>query len=252
MKNGYQMHFKKMKANKNQFQAKKNNSSGQKMTVQKKKQPFPATALLGLICLLAGSWYGYEHSDKLESITSKVEIRLFGTAIANNQAATPAKNSSENAKKEEKKSQTESTEKKAAGSVNATMTAEELALFKSLDARKKELDSREAELKKLEEELHKQKVELDKKISQLDQLRGQIGNQLEEKVKVDQEQVDKLVSFYSNMRPQKAAKIIETLNEDLAVEVLRKMKKKEAAEIMNMLEPAKAQKLSERFAGYRK
>ena len=53
------------------------------------------------------------------------------------------------------------------------------------------------------------------------------------------------------MKPQSAAKVFEEIDEDLAVEVLGKMKKKQMAEILNLLKPDKAQRLSERFAGYK-
>ena len=38
---------------------------------------------------------------------------------------------------------------------------------------------------------------------------------------------------------------------DLAVEILTKMKNKNAAEILNMMDPEKAKHLSERFAGFK-
>jgi len=92
---------------------------------------------------------------------------------------------------------------------------------------------------------------LEKRLSEIEGVRRSIASQLEEKVKVDKERVEQLVQFYSTMKPQQAAKIIESLNEDLAVEVLVKMKKKSAAEIMNLINAEKAQRLSESFAGYK-
>jgi flagellar motility protein MotE (MotC chaperone) len=54
------------------------------------------------------------------------------------------------------------------------------------------------------------------------------------------------------MRPNTAAKVVESLDEDLAVEILGRMKKKNAAEILNLLKPEKAQVLSEKYAGYKR
>ena len=71
-------------------------------------------------------------------------------------------------------------------------------------------------------------------------------------MELDEGKIKRLVDFYSNMKPQKAAKILTKINEDLAVEVLGKMKKKNAADIMNLLEPKKARVLSEKFAGYKR
>ena len=129
-------------------------------------------------------------------------------------------------------------------------STDELSFFNKLNDRKKELDLREAELAKLEEELQKQKAELDDKIKQLETMRGDISKTLKTRVAVDQEKVEKLVQFYSTMKPPQAAKVIESLNEDLAVEVMDKMKKKNAAEIMNALDAKKARRLSELLTGY--
>lgn len=54
------------------------------------------------------------------------------------------------------------------------------------------------------------------------------------------------------MQPEKAAKIIDQLDEGLAVQVLSGMKKKNVAEIMNLLPIDKARDLSEKFTGYRR
>jgi flagellar motility protein MotE (MotC chaperone) len=255
MKTGYDNHFKKIK--KNKFQVKSNTSPSmnrpQEMRVQKqrKKQGFPIIPVLASVCILTGAAYGYMNSEKVEQYLSKVnldkiEIGFLGQAIAEEQKV-PATGT-----KLENSAEAKSLDVKTKTTGATGLSSEEVALFNSLDDRKKQLDLKETELKKLEEELHNQKVELEKRLVQLEQLRTQIGNQLQERVNTDAGQVDKLVAFYSSMKPQTAAKVIEKLNEDLAVEVLKKMKKKEAAEIMNMIESEKAQRLSEKFAGYKK
>jgi flagellar motility protein MotE (MotC chaperone) len=60
-----------------------------------------------------------------------------------------------------------------------------------------------------------------------------------------------LVQVYSNMKPNQAAKVFETMDEDLVIEILGRMKKKNAADILNLVKVDKAQKFSERYAGYR-
>ena len=221
---------------------------------QKLERQFPMAAGfflgLSLIAIVAISY----NSEKFEEILSTIEIKILGTtaSAAETAPSSAAKNSQSKDKNEEGTATSENKEKSAEKEKSTSMTEEELSLFKNLDERRKALDLREAELKKLDEELQKQKEELDKRLVQIEQVRKNIANQLEEKVKVDQERVDQLVSFYSTMKPQQAAKIIETLNEDLAVEVLLKMKKKSAAEVMNLMGAEKAQRLSEKFAGYRR
>ena len=74
---------------------------------------------------------------------------------------------------------------------------------------------------------------------------------LEDKIKADDSKVDTLVQMYTNMKPQQAAKVFETLDEDLVIEILSRMKKKSAADILNLVKADKAQVLSERYTGYR-
>lgn len=131
-------------------------------------------------------------------------------------------------------------------------TVEEINHFSRLHERKLELDRREAELKRAEQELERQRLALENRIRELNEARRNISSMLEERVKVDQEKVDALVQLYSSMRPQQAAKVLETIEEDLAVEVLSKMKKKNAADIMNLLKPEKAQSISEKYAGFKR
>lgn len=264
-KTGYDDHFKKLKKN-TRFQVKKNSAPSanrpSEMPIQrrKKKQGFPLVSVLAILGILAGATYGYINPDEVEQFVNKIEttgINISGIEIGFlGQASAEEKPVEQkipsNGEKSEKSADGKSLEAKTKSTAVTGLSPEEIALFNSLDDRKKQLDAKEAELKKLEEELHNQKVELEKRLAQLEQLRTQIGNQLQERVNTDAEQVDKLVAFYSSMKPGTAAKVIEKINEDLAVEVLKKMKKKDAAEIMNMIESDKAQRLSEKFAGYKK
>lgn len=263
MKTGYDAHFKKLKKNsrfKVKAEKKINKVSSMPISRKRKKQKFPFTSVAVMFCVLGGVGYGYINPEKIDLYVQeienisldipKIEVGFLGKADA--QDGSPQKNVPNNSAKVEKSAETKTLEEKPRTSAVTGLTPEEIALFNSLDERKKQLDAKEAELKKLEEELHNQKVELESRLASLEQLRTQIGNQLQERVETDEERVNKLVSFYSSMKPVTAAKIIENLNEDLAVEVLKKMKKKEAAEIMNMIASDKARKLSEKFAGYKK
>jgi len=100
--------------------------------------------------------------------------------------------------------------------------------------------------------LQKQKLELDEKLKELEKVRQGVASVLKERISVDSEKLDRLVDFYSNMKPQNAAKIFEEVDESLAVEILGRLKKKNAAEIMNLVKPDKAQRLSEKYTGYRR
>lgn len=209
---------------------------------RKKKAAFPwklvMTSFLGLM-LTAWGFYSYE---EVEHFVKRVEIEIGTSSASAAESAKPAAPAAPEAKPAE------------APKVEApaALTASDLDHLQKLNDRKRELDAREEELNRMEGELVVQKEELDKRLKELEEMRSKISGILEDRVKVDSEKVDTLVQMYSNMKAPQAAAVFETMDEDLAVEILGRMKKKNAADIMNLLKPAKAQVLSEMFAGYKR
>jgi flagellar motility protein MotE (MotC chaperone) len=227
------------------------------------RQGFPVMAFLVAIIGFSAAAVGYFCPEKMRELTDRVSIGVFSDAFAagegSEKGADKAKAEGAAAKSAEAKGG--DAEKSAGGTKGqgksecAEMkgfTEEEMSHFNKLNDRKKELDLREAELNALEEELHKQKSEVETRIAKLEQIREDVAKVLKDRVEVDQQRVSTLVEFYQNMKPKQAADIFAKLNEDLAIEVLGKMKKKTAADILNLLEPAKARALSEKFTGYKR
>jgi flagellar motility protein MotE (MotC chaperone) len=213
--------------------------------VRKKHNPFPWKAFGGLAITLGVLCTYLMAPDFFENFAHRIEVNAIGGASAAEKSTAPAVKSEKAAASQASANPDQGIEAKAA-------VPEDLSHFGKLKARKDELDMREKELSELEEELQKQKVELDKRIVQLEDMRNQIAQILKDRVEVDQEKVSKLVDLYSNMKPKQAADVIGSINEDLAVEVLAKMKKKNAAEIMNLLPAEKARTLSEKYTGYKR
>lgn len=151
----------------------------------------------------------------------------------------------------DKSAQLQTTEEDPNAQKKLDIVSEDPSYLGTLRNRKEELDKKELELKELALELQRQREQLDLKIGELDKMRGEISQILQERVNTDEGRVAKLVEFYSSMKPVNAAQVFEKLDEDLAIEILSKMKKQSAAEIMNAMKVEKAQKLSEKFAGYR-
>lgn len=273
MKSGYDQHFKKVQQTAKNVRgsmpkgkAKQRSAAvptdaevairqalGLKQAARRPKlKPAKISTVVGAAAVMGGLgvmvWLALEPS-RLDHWLERVEIGIFGETLAAESGGSKSEKSAEaGPAKEEKSSSSESRGPQAVGET----VPHDLSYYAKLNEKREELDLREKELGELEEELHKQKAEVEARIQHLEGLREQIAGVLKEKVEVDQEKVNRLVEFYSNMKPQQAAKVIGTLNEDLAIEVLGKMKKKSAAEIMNLLEPDKAQVLSEKFAGYKR
>lgn len=213
---------------------------------KKKKRKSVPWKMMGVsfMGLLVALW-GFQNHEEVERMVKRVEITMTGEAVAENVPSKPE--AKEAAAATEKKDEGADSEKKA-----SALSTEELDHLTKLNDRKKELDAREEELNRQEAELQAQKSELDKRLKELEEMRGKISSMLEERVKADDQKIDTLVQMYSNMKPPQAAKIFETMDEDLVVEILGRMKKKNAADIMNLLKPEKAQIISEKYAGYKR
>lgn len=198
--------------------------------------------------------FGFFEYEKVERWIQKVEIKILGSALAN-QTGEKAKASSSATKAQGNAGAavvpTEG-QTVAQNLVGKEPSAEDMNHFRRLNERKRELDAREEELSRLEAEILAQKKVLEKRLENLEQTRRGISNVLEDRIKVDEQKVETLVQMYSNMKPQQAASVFEKMDEDLAVEILGRMKKKNAAEIMNLLKSEKAQVFSEKYAGYQR
>lgn len=234
-------------------------SRGQRQrTSQQEKKPKltkasrPLMAFLFFGFLISGS--GAFFLDEITRFLSRFEVSIFPSAAAEEKASSVTE-------KKEKASEGAETKSGSAGSSSAegeapvsatTTSSDELGHLSHLRDRKKELDLREEELNKMEAALNAQREEVEKKLVELEDVRRKISSVLEEKVQADDQKIENLVQFYSSMKAPQAAKIIETIDEDLAVKVMARMKKKTAADIMNLLRPEKAQTISEKYVGYRK
>jgi len=223
-------------------------SSKENKPKRKRKAPI-LSAVLSIIGFVFALW-GYENHEQLEKWLNSVEISFMTNSIA--KEAPAAKPTPAVAQK-----QGQASESTTAASEDMTAKKEETDVvdfnfIKDFQERKKQLDLKEEELKKLEAEVVAQRESIDKKLEEVEAIRKQISQQLEERVKADEQKIDTLVQVYSQMKPPQAAKVFETIDEDLAVEILTKMKKKSAADILNLLKPDRAQSLSEKYAGYKR
>ncbi len=236
----YSHHFKKLKK-----QKQKKMSLGYHSNKVKKDNPwFQALGLISLIgfCL---ALYGVLYPENIEKM-AQVKISFFSKGLA----AETAKTTASPAPVEEKSSQTPPDPQINQEPVKAPPVDKNASHVEQLLEKEKELVEREKRIVELEEKLQQAQGEMDKKLVQLDQMRREIASKLETRVNADEESVDKLVGVYSNMKPQSAAIVISKLDENLAISVLKKMKKQDAGSILNFMDPQKAKVLSEKYSGY--
>lgn len=253
MKSGYDQYFKTARkvakpegvrlkldiSNEQLLEQELRSRAGVRAPRRKKKSSVPWKMIVASFLGLVVAATGFQNYEKVENIVKHIEISLLGSA---NAQGAPTKTAPQ-----EKIENTKPT-----NSSEATASNLDLDHLQKLTERKKELDAREEELSRVEQELTAQKSELEKRMKELEEARLRISAMLEDRVKVDAEKIETLVQMYSNMKAPQAAKIFESMDEDLAVEILGKMKKKSAADIMNLLKAEKAQIFSEKFAGYKR
>ena len=253
MSQGYEKFFKAAKVvkarNAGSVAPPKQRASRPPVKASRPKTPFPWGAFVMSLILFGSMALIASRPEILDQLAAKVEIRWLGSVQAAN---TGQNRSAPESGARQNPPQGPAIQSEVGPQVDLEYNLEDINHFSRLAERKRELDERERQLNRLEEELHRQKGEIDGRLRQLEEMRTQIAEVLKDRVETDRERVDRLVEVYSNMRPQQAAQIIASLNDDLAVEILGSMKRQNAAEILNVLDPEKAQSLTEKFAGYKR
>lgn len=246
MKTGYDQHFKKVKrtAVSPAFASQKRRTAAPQTG---KKSSFPVMPLLSFIFIAGSGLVFLDSFDSIEQYLQKIEISVgVANAAEEKPAATPSAAEGDKAKAEGVAASAD----QQAVHVEGKKIDDADYLFKLAD-RKKELDKREEELNKVAAQIEKQKAEITAKLAQLEEVRQKISAKLEDRIKADDGKVEVLVQMYTNMKPAQAAKVFETLDEDLVIEILSRMKKKSAADILNLIKAEKAQVFAERYTGFR-
>jgi flagellar motility protein MotE (MotC chaperone) len=104
--------------------------------------------------------------------------------------------------------------------------------------RQEELDQREQALKTLE-------ADLNTRVAKLKDMESSIKAMLEEAKGIKDKKLKHLIDVYSNMNAKQAAKVLETLDNTIAVRILAGMRGRQAGEVLNNMEAKKAAGLTE-------
>lgn len=113
-------------------------------------------------------------------------------------------------------------------------TPEAAALLKRQD----ELDQRERALKSLE-------TDLNTRVAKLREMETNLKTMIDEAKGIKDQKVKHLIDVYSNMNAKQAAKVLETLDNGIAVKILAGMRGRQAGEVLNNMEAKKAAELTE-------
>jgi flagellar motility protein MotE (MotC chaperone) len=127
-------------------------------------------------------------------------------------------------------------------------SASEVDVLTSLTRRRKELDAREQKLAMRENVITAAEQRVDNKITQLQALQAAIQKLLGQRDAEEQKQIASLVKTYSAMKPKDAARIFDTLDEDVRITVAQQMKPDVLAPVLAAMQAEQAQKLTLKLA----
>lgn len=119
-------------------------------------------------------------------------------------------------------------------------SAAELDVLQSLSKRRDELDKREQQVGQHEALLKAAEGEVDRKIAELNKIKGELVELLNKQQAVQGERVTSLVKIYEGMKPKEAARIFDTLDMDVLLAVISKMKEQKSSPILAAMDPEKA------------
>jgi flagellar motility protein MotE (MotC chaperone) len=124
----------------------------------------------------------------------------------------------------------------------------EVDVLSSLARRRTELDTRQADIDMRTQVLAAAEARVDAKITTLKQLQDQINTLLGQRDTEQQRQVTNLVKTYSAMKPKDAARIFNTLSDDVLIPVAQAMKSDVLAPILAAMNSDAAQRLTQKLA----
>ena len=107
------------------------------------------------------------------------------------------------------------------------------------------LQSREQAVAAKEEQLRVLKGEVEARLRELNAIQQRAMQFLEDEKRMQGEQNRHLVATLEAMPPDRAGKLLEKMDDAVAVQLLRRIKGKEAGAILSLLSPEKAARLSQ-------
>ncbi|MGZ5989785.1 MAG: MotE family protein, partial [Rhizomicrobium sp.] len=127
-------------------------------------------------------------------------------------------------------------------------SAAEVDVLTSLTRRRAELDARERALNMRENLLNAGEGRVDQKIASLKALQTQIQGLLAQRDAAQDNQIASLVKTYSTMKPKDAARIFDTLADDVLLPVAKGMKSDVLAPVLAAMNSEAAQRLTVKLA----
>lgn len=119
-----------------------------------------------------------------------------------------------------------------------------MELFEDLKKRRSALDGQARELAVREALLKAAQQEIDQKYQELVSLKSEIEVLLKQQSDEEKARVTSLVKIYEGMKPKDAARIFNTLDMDVLLNVVGRMSERKSAPIIASMDPARARNLT--------
>jgi flagellar motility protein MotE (MotC chaperone) len=135
-----------------------------------------------------------------------------------------------------------------AGDDDHMASAAEVDVLTSLSKRSATLDARQAQIQVNANMLAATEARIDAKIAQLKTLQSRIDSLIGQRDAAQEKQVAALVKTYSAMKPKDAARIFNSLDDDVLLPVAGEMKADVLAPVLSAMAPDAARKLTIKLA----
>jgi flagellar motility protein MotE (MotC chaperone) len=130
----------------------------------------------------------------------------------------------------------------------AGLSPSELQMLQSLGVRRGQLDQREEGMDVQLQLIAAAEGKLDAKFKALDALKGDIKGLLGQADEQQQQEVNRLVSVFTAMKPKNAAAQMMTLDDSVRLPIASRMKERTLAAILAQMPPAEANKITSALA----
>ncbi len=130
-----------------------------------------------------------------------------------------------------------------------SISPETFRMIETIEQKNRELKRREEEIRLKEKHLKALADAIREDLAKIEGALQQSREQIGIKDELVQENINALVKAYSTMKADKAATLLEALNEDLALQIISGMKAKIAGKVLSRLKVQVAKNISEKLAG---
>ena len=131
------------------------------------------------------------------------------------------------------------------------ISPETFRMIEMIEKKNRDLKKREAEIILKEQRLKTLERTIQKDLKKIEDAIARSEEQIGIQKDLIKENVAGLVKAYSAMKPQEAAKLLEVINENLAIQIISGMKSKVAGKVLSKLNVRVAKSISEKLAGKR-